>query len=73
VLLALIDTGLNRQEAYKMVQRNAMKTWKEGGEFLNILEADAEVTASIPPGELRSFFNYDYYLKHIDEIFNRLG
>jgi adenylosuccinate lyase len=73
VLLVLIDKGLSRQEAYKMVQRNAMKTWKEGGEFLKTLEDDAEVTASVPPDELRSLFNYNYYLKHIDEIFDRLG
>ena len=72
VLLALIDKGLSRQQAYKMVQRNAMTCWREGTEFLKLLEADNEIMASISQTELRSLFEYDYYLKHIDEIFGRL-
>ena len=72
VLLALIDKGLSRQKAYKIVQRNAMKTWKDGGEFLQRLEADPEVTAHLSKTELAGLFEYSFYLKHIDGIFARL-
>ena len=73
VLLALIDKGLSRQKAYELVQRNAMKAWKERTDFLQLLEADSEVTVSLPPAELESLFDYQYYLKHVDHIFERLG
>jgi len=73
VLLALIDRGLSRQKAYELVQRNAMKAWKERVDFLHLLQADSEVTASLPAVELESLFDYQYYLKHIDQIFERLG
>jgi adenylosuccinate lyase len=73
VLLALIDKGLSRQKAYDLVQRNAMKAWKERTDFLQLLEADSEVTVSLPPAELESLFDYQYYLKHVDHIFERLG
>jgi adenylosuccinate lyase len=72
VLLALIDKGLTRQKAYELVQRNAMKAWKERGDFLQLLKNDADVTAHLPAAEIESLFNYDYYLKHIDQIFQRL-
>jgi adenylosuccinate lyase len=73
VLLALIDKGLSRQKAYDLVQRNAMKAWKERADFLQLLEADSEVTVSLPPAKLESLFDYQYYLKHVDHIFERLG
>jgi adenylosuccinate lyase len=73
VMLALIDKGLSRQKAYEMVQRNAMKAWKGNKGFLNMLKADPEVIAALPPPELESLFDYQYYLRHVDEIFERLG
>jgi len=73
VLIALIDKGLTRQQAYELVQRNAMKAWKERTDFLQLLKADSEVTASLPLAELESLFDYQYYLKHVDHIFDRLG
>ncbi len=73
VMLALIDKGLSRQKAYELVQRNAMKAWKGNKNFLSLLKADPEVTASLPPGELEPLFDYQYYLRYIDEIFQRLG
>ena len=73
VMLALIDKGLSRQEAYKMVQRNAMKAWKGNRNFLTLLKADSEVTATMPAGELEALFDYQHYLQHVDEIFQRLG
>ncbi len=73
VMLALIDKGLSRQKAYELVQRNTMKSWEGNKNFLNLLKADAEVTASLPQGELEQLFDYQYYLRYIDEIFQRLG
>ncbi len=71
VLIALIEKGLSRQEAYEIVQRNAMKAWKERGDFLDLLQADPEVTLS--NDELAGIFEYGFYLKNIDAIFQRLG
>ncbi|MCJ7743430.1 MAG: adenylosuccinate lyase [Dehalococcoidales bacterium] len=73
VMLALIDKGLSRQKAYDLVQRHAMKSWAEDKDFLKLLKSDPAVTASLPPGELEKLFDYQYYLRHIDEIFRRLG
>jgi adenylosuccinate lyase len=73
VMLALIDKGLSRQNAYELVQRNAMKAWKGNRNFLNLLKADPEVTVSLPPKELEPLFDYEYYLRYIDDIFQRLG
>jgi adenylosuccinate lyase len=71
VLIALIERGMSRQDAYRIVQRNAMKAWKEGADFLTLLQADPEVTLS--KGELAALFDYSYYLRNIDAIFQRLG
>ena len=73
VLLALIDKGLTREEAYKMVQDNAMRAWEEKKGFLSLLEADGRITTHLSKGELKSFFDYGYYLKYVDNVFERLG
>jgi len=73
ILLALIDKGLNREEAYQIVQRNAMEAWQQKKNFLSLLEADNQVTAHLAKAELESLFDYSYYLKHVDSIFERLG
>lgn len=73
VMLALIDKGLSRQKAYELVQRNAMKAWKGDKGFLNLLKADPEVIAALPQSDLESLFDYQYYLRYVDEIFERLG
>jgi len=73
ILLALIDKGLNREEAYEMVQRNAMEAWQEKKSFLSLLEADNRITAHLTKAELESLFDYNYYLKYVDSIFERLG
>ena len=73
VMIALIEKGLSRQEAYKMVQRNAMKAWKGGRSFLKLLKADPEVAAAISAEELDGIFDYQHYLKHVDDVFQRLG
>jgi len=72
VLLALIDKDITREKAYELVQRNATKAWQSRTNFLNLLEDDPEVTTHLPQSEIKSLFNYDYYLKHVDKIFERL-
>jgi adenylosuccinate lyase len=73
VMLALIDKGLSRQEAYKMTQRSAMKSWESGQDFLGLLKADPDVKKVLPAKELTAIFDYNYYTKHVDEVFKRLG
>ncbi len=72
VLLALIDKGLPRGEAYKMVQDNAMKAWEKRKSFLSLLEADRRITTRLSKLELNSLFDYNYYLKYVDDVFKRL-
>lgn len=73
VLLALIDKGMNRQDAYKVVQRNAMKTWMENKKFLTLLKTDADLVKIMPAAELEALFDYGYYVRYVDDIFGRLG
>ena len=73
VLLALIDKGMSRQNAYKLVQRNAMKTWQSNKKFINLLKADSEVMAVLSAQELEALFDYSYYLRYVDDVFERLG
>jgi adenylosuccinate lyase len=73
VMLALVDKGLSRQTAYQLVQRNAMKVWKGNKNFLTLLKADPEVTATLPQEELEPLFDEQYYLRYVDSIYRRLG
>ncbi len=73
VMLALIGKGLSRQNAYKMVQRNAMQAWRERKDFLSLLQSDGEVTEHMTVEELRSIFDYSVFVRHVDEIFSRVG
>jgi adenylosuccinate lyase len=72
-MLALIDKGLNRQQAYKLVQKNAMKSWKDDKDYLKLLKADPEITSLLLPTELEAIFDYNFYLRYTDDIFRRLG
>jgi adenylosuccinate lyase len=72
VLLALIDKGLQREEAYKLVQENAMKAWEKNKSFRSLLEADKRITTRLSELELGSLFDYNYYLKYVNDIFERL-
>ena len=73
VLLALIGKGISREEAYRVVQDNATKAWQEKKSFLGLLEGDALITAHLSKSELESLFDYNYYVRHVDSIFERLG
>src|SRR5215510_1027416 len=72
VLIALTQKGASREEAYRLVQGNAMKAWRGEGDFLSLLKADPEVTRLITPSELESCFDLAYHLKHVDTIFARV-
>ncbi|MEA3080142.1 MAG: adenylosuccinate lyase, partial [Sphingomonadales bacterium] len=74
VLLALTQAGLGREEAYSLVQRNAMKVWESDGSLslLDLLKADPEVTERISPDDLNALFDLGYHLKHVDTIFDRV-
>jgi adenylosuccinate lyase len=73
VLLALIDKGMSRQDAYKIVQSHAMRAWQDGHSFRDLLAADSAVTGLLPPSELDQLFDYGYYTQHVDTIFGRMG
>jgi len=73
VLLKLTDAGLPRQVAYEIVQRNAMRAWKERRPFGELLAADPEVTAHLGPDELKGCFDPAFYLRNVDAVFKRLG
>jgi adenylosuccinate lyase len=72
VLLALTQAGLSREDAYALVQRNAMRTWEEGADFLTELLADAEVRAALSEAETRELFDLGFHLKHVDDLFRRV-
>ena len=74
VLLALTQAGLSREDAYALVQRNAMKVWESDGELslLELLKADPGVSARLSGEELESLFDLGYHLKHVDTIFARV-
>ena len=72
VLLALTAAGVPREDAYRIVQRNAMTVWDGGGEFLDALLADPDVTGALSPDEIRAQFDLGYHTKHVDTIFKRV-
>ncbi len=73
ILLKLVEKGLTREEAYKLVQRNAMKVWEDGADFRDALLSDADVAAHITERELDDCFDLDHHLRFVDEIFRRAG
>jgi adenylosuccinate lyase len=72
VLLALTQAGISREDAYALVQRNAMKTWEKGKDFLTELKSDKDVTSKVPPRDLEAMFDIDYHTAHVDTIFKRV-
>jgi hypothetical protein len=71
VLLSLVESGLSRDEAYRLVQRNALRAWDEGLDLRALLEQDPELT--LPPEALDAAFDLDDALKHVDVVFDRLS
>jgi adenylosuccinate lyase len=72
VLLALTQKGVAREEAYRLVQRNAMQAWAGDGDFLALLSADKDVRKHLSEGELKANFDLAYHFKHVDTIFERV-
>ncbi len=72
VLLALTQAGVSREDAYRLVQRNAMKVWEQGADFLEELLGDEEVRAALPEEVIREKFDLGYHTKHVDTIFARV-
>jgi adenylosuccinate lyase len=72
VLLALTQAGVSREDAYRLVQRNAMKVWEQGKDFLEELLADEEVRAALSEEDIREKFDLGYHTKHVGTIFSRV-
>ena len=72
VLIALTQKGMAREDAYRVVQKNAMKVWRGEADFLSLLKADAKVRKHLKPKELEANFDLGYHLKHVNTIFKRV-
>ncbi|HRI99948.1 MAG TPA: adenylosuccinate lyase [Hyphomonas sp.] len=72
ILLALVEKGESRENAYRLVQRNAMRTWQKEGNLVDLLKADADVTNRLKPSEIEALFDLEYHFKHVDTIFARV-
>jgi adenylosuccinate lyase len=72
VLIALTQKGVAREDAYRLVQRNAMKVWNGEGDFLTLLKADPDVRAKLSDQEIETNFDLGYHFKHVDTIFQRV-
>lgn len=72
VMLALVDKGLSRETAYEIVQKNAMRSWKQGVSFMNLLIKDKKVREYLTEDEIREIFDLRYYLRHVDFIYRRV-
>ena len=74
VLLALTQAGVSREDAYAIVQRNAMKVWESNGtlSLLDLLKADSDVTAALSESELEEKFDLGYHFKHVETVFERV-
>ena len=72
VLIALAKAGVSREDAYALVQKNAMKVWEKGADFLTELLADKDVRKALSEAEIREKFDLGYHTKHVDTIFRRV-
>jgi len=72
VLLALTQKGCSREDSYKMVQRNAMRVWEEGADFMTELKNDKDVMEVMNEAEIEDKFDLQYHTKHVDTIFSRV-
>lgn len=73
VLLKLIDKGMSREEAYDLVQPKTAISWDEQTDFRPLLEADEKIMSVLSKEELDDAFDYNYHLKHVDDLFDRVG
>ncbi len=73
VLLALVEKGLSREEAYELVQENSMRSWDEGMDFRELLRCDERVALHLASEELETLFDYGYYTRYVEETFEQVG
>ena len=73
VLLALIEEGMSREEAYDLVQPNAMKAWEEGIPFRKLVEGEEKIASRLSAEQIADCFDYTYHLKNVDGVFERIG
>ena len=73
VMLALIDKGLTRDEAYKITQAASMESWNTGQDFRDLLRQNSDVGEHLPADELEAIFDYTYYTRYVDDSFKRIG
>ncbi len=73
LLLHLVQKGVSREQAYALVQTNAMKCFESGKPFQDYVLADEQITALLPSEEIKDIFNYNRYLRHVDSIYKRCG
>jgi adenylosuccinate lyase len=72
LLLALVESGLSRDEAYRLVQGHAMRAWEEELDFPELVRADPDVAGRLDAATLDSVFDLDHYTRHVDAVFDRL-
>ncbi len=72
ILLALVEKGVSREDSYRLVQRNAMRTWNKEGDLLDLLKQDEDVSSRLTDAELEALFDLDYHFKQVDTIFKRV-
>ena len=72
VLIALTKAGVSREDAYRIVQKNAMRVWRDGEDFLTLLKADPKVRKALKPKEIEANFDLKHHFKHVDTIFKRV-
>ena len=72
VMLELVEKGISRENAYEIVQSNASLVWEQQKDFRDLISNDARVKASLSKDEILEIFNYNYYIRYIDEVFDRL-
>ncbi|WP_333653965.1 adenylosuccinate lyase [Dissulfurispira sp.] len=72
VMLALTEKGITREDAYTMVQKNAMESWKRGVSFMKLLQEDSDITKHLSPKEIEEIFDLHYYLRNVDYMFGRV-
>jgi adenylosuccinate lyase len=72
LLLALVESGLERARAYELVQRAAMRAWEEEQDFTELARADSEISSVLDPTALQEVFDLDAYTRHVDVVFERL-
>jgi adenylosuccinate lyase len=71
--LALTNKGLSREDAYELVQRNAMRVWDEDRDFRELVKADSDIQKSLSGEEIDRVFSLEHYLRNVDAIYRRVG